>query len=136
MRQKQGYLRLESCLKHILSNNYKVRLKTTEDVADFIYKKLPFYYFAPYIKIKYLFPVQYYLNILYFIRGIKKNKFLIKPLLSWRDIGLKLSIPIMFYIHNDKVNCKRYLRKITNKTEPLKERILSLYSLYYEQKLI
>ena len=123
-------------LRYILSNNYNVRLETTEDVADFIYKKLPFYYFIPYTKTRYLFPLQYYLNILYFIRGIKNNKFLIRPLLSWRDVGLKLPIPIMFYIHNDKANCERYLRKITNKTEPLKERILSLYGLYYEQKLI
>lgn len=119
-------------LKYILSD----RLKTREDVANYVYKKLPYTYFTPYTKNKYLFPLQYYLNILYFIRGIKNRKFLIRPLLSWRDVGLKLSIPIMFYIYNDKENSRIYLKKITGKTEPLKERILSLYGLYYEQKLI
>lgn len=122
--------------KYIIIKYLNLRSDDWNVIAEGIYKKLPYKYFNPYLPSKYLFFLQYYLNIKYVLACWRKGEYIIKPLFSWRDIGLKLSIPLFLYIYGEKKLSRYYLKKITSKTNPLKQRILDLYGYYYSQKLI
>lgn len=121
-------------LKKILVSELKLKSDEWNYVIKQTYKKLPYVYFKPYLKFN-LFFLQYYLNIKYFLNSFRKKEFLIKPLFKWRDSGIILGIIFMSYLY-DSENCKKYLRRLTWNTEPLKTRILKLYALYYTQRLV
>lgn len=129
-------------LKKLLIEHLKSDKDTGMDKRDWkeickkAYKKLPYTYFNDYLRSRYLFLGQYYLNIKFFLSGIKKHEFLIKSLLRWKDAGLVLGIAMILYSVGEEKEAERYLKKLTRKTKPLKERILKLYSIYYLQKLV
>jgi len=122
--------------RYIITRYLNVTTWDWKRIARVIYKKLPYVYFTPYLPSKYFFPLQYILTIKFFFEGIKNKEIFLPVLFSWRDAGIKVAIPLMLYLYNEKKEAKRYLKKITLKTEPLKERILKIYSIYYLQKLI
>lgn len=123
-------------LKYIIKHHLNLRDDSWPTIAYAIYHKLPYKYFTPYLPSKHLFPAQYYLTLKYTATCWRKKEYSIKPLFSWKDAGLKLAIPLILYLYDEKELANHYLSKITSKTKPLKERALYLYGLYYLQKLI
>lgn len=121
-------------LRKILVDKLNLKREDWNYVITQTYKKLPYIYFKPYLKIN-LFFLQYYLNLKYVLNCWKKREYVIKPLFNWRDSGVILGVILMSYLYSPEV-CEHYLGKITNKTQPLKIRALKLYALYYTQRLI
>ncbi|MCX6746820.1 MAG: hypothetical protein NTU63_01660 [Candidatus Pacearchaeota archaeon] len=127
---------VEWTLKKIIREHLKIKSENWKEICRIVYKRLPYRYFNDYLNSEYLFFGQYYLNIRFFIAGLKKKETLLRSLLRWRDSGLIIAISLLLYSFNEKEEAKKYLRKLTKKTEPLRERILKLYSIYYLQKLV
>jgi len=123
-------------LKKILKEHLKIKSDNWKDICRIIYIKLPYIYFNDYLKSRYLFPAQYYLNIRFFLGALRKKQFLPKSLMRWRDAGLVLGIAMMLFSFEEYREAEKYLKKITNNTNPLKDRLMKLYSIYYLQKLI
>jgi hypothetical protein len=105
-------------------------------ICKIMYQKLPYIYFNDYLGSKYLFWGQYYLNVRFFLEGIRKKEFLIKSLFRWRDSGLIIAIALILDGFGEKEEAKKYLKKITSNLDPLQERIMKIYSIYYLQKLV
>jgi len=127
---------VEWTLKKILKKYLNIEQDDWKSICKQAYRKLPYFYFNDYLKSRFLFPAQYYLNSKFFLAGLRKSETLIKSLLRWRDSGLIVALSLILYSFNEKEEAEKYLRKLTSKTKPLKERILKLYSIYYLQKLI
>lgn len=127
---------VEWTLKRILKGYLKIQSDEWKKICRVTYKKIPYIYFNDYLKNKYLFFGQYYLNIKFFLEGIRNKENLIRALLRWKDAGLIIAMSLMLYSFDEHEESKKYLGKLTGKIYPLKERILKLYSLYYLQKLI
>ncbi len=126
-------------LKHILRKSLRINEEDLAEIIRITYSKLPFVYFAPYLRHEIgfnFFPAQYYLNLKFFMAGLKKKEFLWKNLFLWRDAGIRAALALILYANGFKREAEKYLRTITGRTKPLKERILRMYSLYYLQKLI
>lgn len=121
-------------LRKILIDKLNLKREDWNYIITQTYKKLPYIYFKPYLKIN-LFFSQYYLNLKYVLNCWKKGEYIIKPLFNWRDSGIILGMVLMSYLYNPE-ECEYYLKKLTNKTQPLKIRALKLYVLYYTQRLI
>ena len=129
---------------------YIKKITGTEDVAEAINNKLPYSYFAPYLKHKFgfnFFPAQYALNLGYFNILKKQNETYFNPLFTWKDAGLRLILPIYYLLKYKSENDMYYLDlaheelkkliKVENKEFwHLKERALKAYGLYYEQRLL
>lgn len=122
--------------KHIIKGFLGIDSDYWNAIARAIHKKLPYSYFTPYLKNRYLFFLQYYLTLKFFWKGISKKEFFLPALFSWRDAGIKAAIPVILYLFEEPEEAEKYLKKITFKTKPLKDRILKIYSIYYTQKLI
>lgn len=122
--------------KYILKKHLNLKDDKWETIADAVYNKLPFTYFTPYIPHKSMFLAQYYLNIKYTLNCWRKGEKIIKPLLDWKDVGLKVAIPLFLYLYGEKELSEKYLKKVSSKTQPLKQRVLDLYGYYYLQRLI
>lgn len=127
---------VEWTLKKILKDLLNIESEDLKEICKKTYKKLPYFYFNDYLGSKLLFPAQYYLNIRFFLEGLRKKEFLIKSLLRWRDSGIIIALSLILYFSKEYRESERYLKKITGKIKPLRERILRLYSIYYLQKLI
>lgn len=127
---------VEWTLKKILGNYLKINSEDWKEICRVAYKKLPYLYFNDYLGSKYLFFGQYYLNLLFFIEGVKEKENFIRALLRWKDAGLIIALSMILYSFNEEKEAKKYLQKLTGKTNPLKDRIMKLYSVYYLQKLI
>lgn len=127
---------VEWTLKRILKTYLKIKSDNWKEICRVVYKKLPYIYFNDYLKSRYLFFGQYYLNIKFFIEGIRNKENLTRALIRWRDAGLIIAISLILHSFNEKKESEKYLKKLTAKIFPLRERILKLYSLYYLQKLI
>ena len=127
---------VEWTLKEILKRHLKIDSEDWKEICRIAYKKLPYVYFNKYLGSKYLFFGQYYLNIRFFLEGLKEKENLFRALLRWRDSGLIIAIALISYFAGERGEAERYLKRLTCKTIPLKERILKLYSVYYLQKLI
>ncbi len=123
-------------LKKILREYLKIKSEDWKDICKKTYQKLPYTYFNDYLGNKAFFPLQYYLNIKFFLEGLRKKESLIKSLMRWKDAGLIIALSLVLYFSDEKEEAKKYLKKLTNKTEPLRERILKIYSIYYLQKLV
>ena len=127
---------VEWTLRKILQEYLGIKSENWKEICKVAYKKLPYTYFNDYLNNKYLFFGQYYLNICFFLEGLKEKENSIKPLLRWRDSGLIIAISMILYFVDEKKESENYLRKLTGKVFPLKDRIMKLYSIYYLQKLI
>lgn len=127
---------VEWTLKKSFQEYLGIKSEDWKKICREVYKKLPYVYFNDYLRSKKLFPAQYYLNVKFFLEGLRKKEFLIKSLDKWRDAGLIIAISMILYFFDEKEEAERYLKKLTDKTRPLRERILKLYSIYYLQKLI
>jgi len=123
-------------LKKILTEYLKINSDDWEIICKEAYKKLPYTYFNDYLGGALFFPAQYYLNIRFFLEGLRKKEFLIRSLANWRDAGIIIALSLISYSLGNEKEAERYLRKLTPKTKPLKQRILKLYSIYYLQKLV
>ena|SRR3989344_1687165 len=122
--------------KYIIVNYLNLKDDSWNNIAKTIYDKLPYIYFTPYLKKQYLFPLQYYLTLRYAMKCWSQKEYLIKPLFSWKDVGIKLAVPLLLYLYDHQAEASFYLKKITNNVNPLRERLLKLYGLYYLQKII
>ncbi len=132
---------LDFTLKYIAKNNLNIDFIDRIDLVRKLYKKLPHIYFKPYLPLgSILFPLQYFLNILYF----KKTKYF-RVLFSWRDIGVRILFPaylLLFSIEDPALNfeVKKYLLDMTKiaeySWEGLRESLLYVYKSYFSQKLI
>jgi len=127
---------VEWTLKKILRENLNIKSEDWGEICDETYKKLPYFYFDDYLGNKAFFPAQYYLNVRFFLEGLRKKEFLIRSLARWRDSGIIIALSLILYSFGREKKAEKYLKKLTGKTVPLKERILKLYSIYYLQKLI
>lgn len=135
---KQSKKWVEWVLKKIIKTHLEID-ENEEDwkkICRIMYRDLPYIYFNDYLRSKWLFFGQYYLNIRFFLEGLRKKEFLPKSLFRWRDAGLIIAIALILESFEENEEAKKYLKKLTGKTEPLKERIMKLYSVYYLQKLI
>ena len=47
-----------------------------------------------------------------------------------------IAVPLFLYLNNEEKLAEKYLKKLTFKSEPLRNKILDLYGGYYLQKLI
>ena len=113
-----------------------------------INKKLPFIYFKPYLKEKFwlnLFFLQYGLNLVYFNILRKNDKLYFRPLLNWKDVGLRLILPIYHllksrqdesYLDMAYNELKKFIKVNRKEFWHLRERALKAYGLYYEQRLL
>ena len=107
----------------------------------FIYKagslfSIPYIYFNDYLKSNTLFLAQYYLNLKFFLSGLRKDELLFKNIFRWRDAGLIVAIALILYSVKEYEEAEKYLNKLTQNIHPLKDRIMTLYSIYYLQKLL
>jgi hypothetical protein len=127
---------VEWTLRKIIKEYLKIDSEDWKIICRKMYDRLPYLYFNDYLRSRYLFIGQYYLNILFFISGLRKGKFLIKSLMRWRDAGLIIGISMILYSFEEENEAEKYIKKITNSRNSLKKRILELYSIYYLQKLI
>jgi hypothetical protein len=127
---------VEWSLKLILKDYLNIDSDSWKVICKKMYKKLPYLYFNDYLGSKLLFFAQYYLNLRFFLTGFRKKENLFKNLLRWRDAGLILAISLILYSYKEEEESEKYLKKLTNRTKPLKERLLRLYSIYYLQKLL
>lgn len=127
---------VEWSFRKIIKEYLKIDSDDWKVICRKMYNKLPYTYFNDYLGSKYLFIGQFYLNILFFTSGLKRGEFLIKSLMRWRDSGLIIGIAMMLYSFKEENEAEKYIQKITNSRESLKEKLLKLYSLYYLQKLI
>ena len=127
---------VEWALKKLLKEHLEVKSDDWKVICKRMYQKLPFVYFNDYLGNKYLFFGQYYLNIRFFLEGLRKKEFLFRSLLRWRDAGLIIAISLILYSFGEEEEAKKYLRKLTHKNKELKKKILELYSIYYLQKLV
>ena len=123
-------------LKKILRDYLKIESEDWKIICKECYEKLPYIYFNDYLKSNKLFFGQYYLNWRFFISGLRKDEFLIKNIIRWRDSGLIVALSLILYSVEEYQESEKYLKKLTNNTKPLKDRILKLYSVYYLQKLL
>lgn len=139
-------------LKDILEvfEYYTKKITGMGDVAGAIKKKLPYTYFKPYLKEKIgfnFFPAQYRLNIGYFNILRKDDKMHFSPLLTWKDVGLRMILPIYFLLKYKTTENEYYLDRAYEELKSfirvdkkdfwyLKERALRAYGLYYEQRLL
>jgi|SRR3989344_2629807 len=122
-------------LKHIIHGKFNCG-DDWGSIAKTVYYKLPYSYFNPYLKSRYLFFGQYYLTLKYILKCWERGNFIVKPLFSWRDFGLRIAVPLFLYLNDEEKLAEKYLKKLTFKTEPLRNKILNLYGGYYLQKLI
>lgn len=127
---------VEWSLKKILKDYFSIESNDWKTICSVMYRKLPYTYFNDYLGSNYLFPAQYYLNLRFFSEAYRKKEFLPKALARWRDTGIILGICMMLYSFGEHEECEKYLKKITNRTHPLRERLMKLYSIYYLQKLV
>ncbi len=123
-------------LKKILKQHLNIKSDNWKTICKKTYQKLPYVYFNDYLHSDFLFFGQYYLNIKFFFEAKRKNEFLPRSLTRWRDAGLIIAISLILFSVNEKKEAEKYLKKLTNKTSPLRDRILKLYSIYYLQKLV
>ncbi|MEK6872553.1 MAG: hypothetical protein AABW90_00895 [Nanoarchaeota archaeon] len=71
------------------------------DIKDIINNKLPYTYFKPYLNERIgfnFFLSQYLLNFGYFNVLRKKDKIYFKPLLNWKDVGLRMILPVYYLL--------------------------------------
>jgi hypothetical protein len=154
---------LGTVFRHVISRYLSLESDSWEEIAESFHKRMPHVYFRPYLEemlenrglpksfARVMNPLQYYLNVLYARKLKESGEFSLRPLLGWRDVGLKLAVPLflfLFSIRKDGTSDKRMLelsRKYLGKVkgvgkdlgwEDLRKRILYLYGLYYLQKLI
>jgi len=127
---------VEWVLKKIIKEHLGIRSDDWKEICRVMYKKLPYIYFNDYLKNKYLFSAQYYLNLKYFLESRRKDEFLPKVLMQWRDPGLTLGISMILYSFGEEKEAEKYLKKLTSKTYQIRERLMKLYSIYYLQKLL
>ena len=123
-------------LKKILKEHLKIQSDDWVEICKQTYKKLPYVYFNDYLGSGLFFPAQYYLNWKFFREGLRKKEFLPRSLFRWRDAGLIVAIALILWSVGEKKEAEKYLKKLVSKTQPLKERILHIYSVYYLQKLV
>lgn len=142
----------EIALKDILIvfEYYIKKMTNSDDISTAINKILPYIYFKPYLKHKIginFFPAQYRLNWGYFNILKKQDKIYFSPLFTWKDIGLRLILPIYFllkfkedgnvnYLNKAYVELKKFIKVEKKDFWYLKERALKAYGLYYEQRLL
>ena len=134
----------------IVFEYYIKKITGSDDVAEAINKKLPYNYFAPYLKHKIgfnFFPAQYALNLGYFNILKKQNETYFAPLFTWKDVGLRLILPIYYLLKSKSENdlyyldlayeeLKKFIKVDKKEFWYLKERALKTYGLYYEQRLL
>ncbi len=134
----------------IVFEYYLKKITGSGNVSYAINKKLPYIYFKPFLKEKFgfnLFPLQYGLNFLYFNILRKNDQLYFRPLLNWKDIGIRLILPIYYLLKFkdnpnqkdlDKAYCELKKFIIVEKKDfwYLAERALKAYGLYYEQRLL
>jgi hypothetical protein len=123
-------------LKKILNCSLKINSDSWGIICKEAYKKLPYTYFDDYLGNPFLFPTQYYLNIRFFLEGLRKKEVLTRSLCNWRDAGIIIALSLILYSSGNEKEAEIYLKKLTSKTKPLKQRVLKLYSIYYLQKLV
>ncbi|MEK6914122.1 MAG: hypothetical protein AABW83_00570 [Nanoarchaeota archaeon] len=142
----------KSALKDIIKvfEFYIREISGINDVGKAINKKLPYYYFKPFLKDKIgfnFFPSQYILNLGYVKILAKEKEFFIKPLFTWKDVGLRMILPIYYLLKYKIEENEEYLEKAYNELNKfirvekkefwyLRERALRAYGLYYEQRLL
>ncbi|MEK6760728.1 MAG: hypothetical protein AABX93_02280 [Nanoarchaeota archaeon] len=126
------------------------KISGTQNVSEAINKKLPYNYFKPYLQKRIgfnFFPAQYALNVGYFKILKKQNETYFSPLFNWKDVGLRLILPIYYLLKFKMTNDEKYLDLTQNELKKfirveskdfwhLKERALKAYGLYYEQRLL
>ena len=134
----------------IVFEYYIKKITGSDDVAEAINKKLPYNYFAPYLKHKIgfnFFPAQYALNLGYFNILKKQNETYFSPLFTWKDVGLRMILPIYYLLKSKSENdlyyldlayeeLKKFIKVDKKEFWYLKERALKTYGLYYEQRLL
>jgi len=120
------------------------------EVEEALLKKLPYTYFKPYLKERLgfnFYPAQYLLNIGYYKQLKEKDNPFISPLLNWKDVGLKIILPIYYLLKFKLENNEKYLEETYNILEKiikienkdfwyLRERALKAFGLYYQQRLL
>ena len=134
----------------IVFEYYIKKISNETDIAKAINEKLPYFYFKPYLKEKIgfnFFPAQYRLNVGYVKILSQKDKIFLKPLFTWKDVGLRLILPIYYLLKYQSENDENYLDLAHEELKNfisvdkkdflyLKERALKAYGLYYEQRLL
>lgn len=122
-------------LKKIVTSMLNLDSDDWNHIADTMYRRLPYTYFAPYLPVNF-FPAQYALNFLYVRRSWKLGKKLFRPMLRWRDAGIVLGIAMILYHAGLMTSARRYVRKIESPSENLGQQLLEIYGLYYSQRII
>jgi hypothetical protein len=129
---------------------YIKKVSGTDDVSNAINNILPYNYFSPYLKHKVgfnIFPLQYRLNLGYFGILKKHDEICFSPLFTWKDVGLRLILPIYYLLKFRLTNDEKYIDSAYDELKKfikvqdknfwhLRERALKAYGLYYEQRLL
>ncbi len=128
---------------YLLSKTLGIDEKDKIKLLHEIYIKLPFEYFDPYLPSHKLYPLQYLLNVKYYLRT--KH---FKTLTSWRDPGIRIFFPAFLLLYaieseefkNLSLGIYNYLHKLAkikdNTFEDYRKAALYAYGKYYTQKLI
>ena len=86
---------------------YIKKMTEVGDIEHAINKKLPYIYFKPFLEEKIgfnFFPAQYMLNLGYFKILKNHDKTYYKPLLNWKDVGLRMIIPVYYLLKASQEN--------------------------------
>jgi len=142
----------DESLKDILQifEYYVKKISGVENVGVAINNRLPYSYFEPFLKEKIGFnfwPSQYVLNLGYSAILLKEKEFYIRPLLNWKDVGLRMILPIYYllkyrstkhevYLDRAQEELKKFIKVERGDFWYLRERALKAYGLYYEQRLL
>lgn len=81
--------------------SYIKKMTKSDNIEYSINKKLPYFYFSPYLKHisgANIFPVQYLLNLGYFNILRKNEGVYFKPLFNWKDVGLRMILPVYYLL--------------------------------------
>lgn len=139
-------------LKDILEvfEYYIKKITNSNEIPRAINEILPYSYFKPYLKEKIgvnFFPAQYVLNVGYYNILKKNNLAHAAPLMTWKDVGLRMILPIYFLLKyqmskNDSYlelaywELQKFIKVESRDFWHLKDRALKAYGLYYEQRLL
>ncbi|MEN9626317.1 MAG: hypothetical protein RL557_645 [archaeon] len=133
---------------------YIKNISESKTVAEALKNKLPYTYFKPYLQEKIgfnFFPAQYLLNVGYAQVLMKKDSLFIRPLFQWRDVGLKIILPLYYLLkyqleqHEERrayflERAYKELKCVISVEKKefwhLRERALKAFGMYYQQRLL
>src|SRR3989338_5195072 len=140
-----------TALKDLLTVfEYFLNKITGHEVETALINDLPYNYFEPHMKEKIgfnFYPAQYLLNWGYYKVLREKNESYMRPLFHWKDVGIRMIVPMYYllkfrlenkmeYLDKAHQHLQKFIRVEKKEFWHLRERSLKAFGLYYQQRLL